>query len=264
MQYTAYNISTHYPSLHFLSIPLIPGEFSPGASPAWSVAGGAGISVGSSSGAAPLGTACTTRPSVVAPMEVKVSCRSRRRRIDVPHNEINTTWDSAKIHWCPPIWAVCCPNRSRPLPLALRGARTMPPTSETIFYRGHRHKPQTQVVLHHLICLHHLTHRRWGFTGQHVQGTTATIAWWNLLTNKLFSKQCGYIWSIFLKPFQCLPNRCPSCLRGQGNPGRYHMLKANVLVPSAPSATTCTCTVFLGISSPLRWQKGCINMSVHC
>lgn len=30
-------------------------------------------------------------------------------------------------------------------------------------------------------------------------------------------------------------------------PGRYHMLKANVLVPSAPSATTCTCTVFLGV-----------------
>ena len=65
------HISTCYPSLFFL--PVDPGEF-PGSIPAWSVAGGAD-SVGS--GAAPFGTARTTRPSV-RPMEVKVSCRRRR------------------------------------------------------------------------------------------------------------------------------------------------------------------------------------------
>ena len=67
------------------------------------------------------------------------------------------------------------------------------------------------------------------------------------------SKQCGCLNSktnsSTTSCYQMLSLSHSVFVSSPRKPGRYHMLKANVLVPSAPSATTCTCTVFLGVNS---------------
>lgn len=66
------------------------------------------------------------------------------------------------------------------------------------------------------------------------------------------------------KPFQCLPNRCPSCLRGQGNQVGitcwrlmcwFRQLHQRPPAPAPYSLELMSSKLYGLISSPLRWQK---------